>query len=307
MSDGEGISDLGRVLMLTPPSLIDVRALKKGSVMSIDETDLLAHADGNLSPDRMAEVDALIARSPELAARLTVMRASVLPYRAAYEAQPLPALPTSLSTRVADLIEAESRRQQARRSSAPRLVAAFAAGVVCCAVSWTLLSTGRPVALTVRGVAPWVQAVADYQQLYSRETLANVTEDHQLSERILSELRVVDGMAVRVPDLHSAGLTFKRVQRLSFHRQPVVQMVYLPEHGDPIAVCITPEVRADEDPRVQQIDGLSTVSWRRGNLGYVLLGKAPPQSLLELARRLANGETGSLYGRGSDPLKPTTA
>jgi anti-sigma factor RsiW len=275
--------------------------------MGIDETDLLAYVDGNLPPDRMAEVDALIARSPELAARLTVMRASVLPYRAAYEAQSLPPLPTSVSMRVADLIEGESRRQQARRSSAPRLVAAFAAGVVCCAVSWTLLSTGRPVASAGRGVTPWVQAVADYQQLYSRETLTNVTEDPQLSERIISQLRVVDGMTVRVPDLRGAGLNFKRVQRLSFHRQPVVQMVYLPEHGDPIAVCITREVRADEDPRVQQIDELSTVSWRRDNLGYVLLGKAPPQSLLELARRLANSETGSLYGHGSDPATANAA
>ena len=231
----------------------------------------------------------------------------VLPYRAAYEAQPLPPLPTSLSTRVADLIEAESRRQRARRSSGPRFVAAFAAGVVCCALSWTLLSTWQPLALTARGVAPWIQAVADYQQLYSRETLADVTEDHQLSERIIGELRVVDGMTVRVPDLRSAGLTFKRVQRLSFHRQPVVQMVYLPEHGDPIAVCITRDVRADEDPHVQQIDELSTVSWRRGNLGYVLLGKAPAQSMLELARRLANGDTGSLYGRDRGAVEATAA
>ena len=275
--------------------------------MSIDETDLLAYADGDLSPARMAEVDAVVARAPELAARLAVMRASVLPYRAAYEAQPLPPLPTSLSTRVADLIEAESRRQRARRSSGPRFVAAFAAGVVCCALSWTLLSTWQPLALTARGVAPWIQAVADYQQLYSRETLADVTEDHQLSERIIGELRVVDGMTVRVPDLRSAGLTFKRVQRLSFHRQPVVQMVYLPEHGDPIAVCITRDVRADEDPHVQQVDELSTVSWRRGNLGYVLLGKAPAQSMLELARRLANGDTGSLYGRDRGAVEATAA
>jgi anti-sigma factor RsiW len=255
----------------------------------------------------MAEVDAVVARAPELAARLAVMRASVLPYRAAYEAQPLPPLPTSLSTRVADLIEAESRRQRARRSSGPRFVAAFAAGVVCCTLSGALLSTWQPLALTARGVAPWIQAVADYQQLYSRETLADVTEDHQLSERIIGELRVVDGMTVRVPDLRSAGLTFKRVQRLSFHRQPVVQMVYLPEHGDPIAVCITRDVRPDEDPHVQQIDELSTVSWRRGNLGYVLLGKAPAQSMLELARRLASGDTGSLYGRDGGPVEATAA
>jgi hypothetical protein len=114
-------------------------------------------------------------------------------------------------------------------------------------------------------------------------------------------------MSVRVPDLRGAGLTFKRVQRLSFHQQPVLQMVYLPEHGNPIALCVTRDVRADEDPHGQQIDELSTVSWRRSNLGYVLLGKAPEQLMLELAQRLASGETDSLYGRGGDPAKPTTS
>lgn len=275
--------------------------------MSIDETDLLAYADGNLSPERMAEVETKVTCSPELAARLAAMRVSVLPYGAAYEAQPLPPVPARLKARIDDLIEADSRRQQARRSSWPRLVTAFAAGVVCCAVSWTLLSTERPLTLTARGVSPWIQAVADYQQLYSRETVANVTEDHQLSERVISGLRVADGMSVRVPDLHSAGLTFKRVQRLSFHQQPVVQMVYLPEHGDPIALCVTRDVRADEDPHAQQIDELNAVTWRRGNLGYVLLGKAPTQSMLGVAQRLASGETGSLYGRGGDAVKATAA
>jgi anti-sigma factor RsiW len=267
----------------------------KETAMSIDETDLLAYADGNLSPERVAEVEAGVARSPELAARLAAIRASALPYGVAYEAQPLPAVPARLRARIADLIEADSRRRQPRGAAWPRLAAAFAAGVVCCALTWTLLSTG-PRALTAPLVSPWIQAVADYQQLYSRETLAHIAEDHQLSERVIGDLRDVDGMNVRVPDLRSAGLTFKRVQRLSFHQQPVVQMVYLPEHGDPIAVCVTRDERADEDPSARQIDALSTVAWRRGSLGYVLLGRASVQSMLELARQLASGELGSLYG-----------
>jgi anti-sigma factor RsiW len=152
-----------------------------------------------------------------------------------------------------------------------------------------------------------MQAVADYQQLYSRETLADVTEDQLLSERVISDLRAVDGITVQVPDLRGAGLTFKRVQRLSFQGEPVVQMVYLPEHGDPVAFCVTRDVRADEDPHAQQIGALSTVSWRRGNLGYLLLGKAAAQSMLELARHVASGETGHLYGRRGHPVKASAA
>ena len=66
-------------------------------------------------------------------------------------------------------------------------------------------------------------------------------------------------------------------------------------------------MRADADPHAQQIDELNTVSWRRGKLGYVLLGKAPAPLMLELAQGLASGETTSLYGRGGDPVKATAA
>ena len=59
------------------------------------------------------------------------------------------------------------------------------------------------------------------------------------------------------------------MQRLSFHDQPVVQMVYVPERGEPIALCVTPDARPDEAPHAQQIGEMSSVAWRRGNLEYV--------------------------------------
>ena len=139
-----------------------------------------------------------------------------------------------LSQRIAALVTADSRRQQ-------------------------------------RGqVEPWIQAVADYQQLYSRATVTQVTEDPQLSARVISDLWTADRMRVVVPDLRSAGLRFKRVQRLSFREQPVVQMVYLPEQGEPVALCVTRDARPDEQPHAQQIGELSTVAWRHGELGCVL-------------------------------------
>lgn len=274
--------------------------------MSVDETDLLAYVDGLLTPKRRAEVEAAVAGCPELAASLAAMRASVLPYDAAYAARPPPAVPSRLSARIRELVDADSRRQQRHTASWPRLTTAFAAGVACCAIALTLLSNGSFTSTAAR-VSPWIQAVADYQQLYTRETVANLTEDPRLTERIISELQVADGMNVRVPDLRSHGLTFKRVQRLSLHRQPVVQMVYLPEHGEPIAVCVTRDARPDEAPHARQIDELSTVAWRRGNLGYVVLGKVPAQELLNLAQRLASDETGSLYGQGSGPAPASAA
>ena len=138
--------------------------------------------------------------------------------------------------------------------------------------------------------------MADYQQLYSRATLTHVTQDPQLSARIINDLQAADSLKVVVPDLRSAGLTFKRVQRLSFHERAVVQMVYLPEQGEPIALCVTRDARPDEPPHARQIGEMSTVAWRQGNVGYVLLGRGSAQALMDLGRRIATGETGRLYG-----------
>jgi hypothetical protein len=87
---------------------------------------------------------------------------------------------------------------------------------------------GASAASAGTGVSPWITAAAGYRQFYSRETLADVKADPELSERTAHQIRQDDRLAVQIPDLHSAGLTFKRVQRLSFNNQPLVQIVYLP-------------------------------------------------------------------------------
>ena len=270
--------------------------------MVIDDRDLLAYADGQLAPARRAEIEAAIASSADVTGRVNAMRLSALPYAAAFEAQILPPVPRELSDRIAALAGADSRRRQRGQSAWPKLATAFAAGVLCCAIALKLLSSGVTGSSATAHTEPWIQAVADYQQLYSRATVARVTEDPQLSARVISDLWSADGMRVVVPDLRAAGLTFKRVQRLSFHGQPVVQMVYLPEQGEPVALCVTRDARPDEKPRAQQIGELSTVAWRHGELGYVLLGKAPAEVLMDLGSRIAKGQTNSLYGRtGSSP------
>jgi len=274
--------------------------------MAIDDRDLLAYADGQLARERRAEIEAAMASSTDVVRRVRAMRASALPYAAAFEAQILPPVPRELSHRIEALVSADCHRQQRSRWEWPRLTAAFAAGVLGCVVALRLLSSGVPTFLPTAQVEPWIQAVADYQQLYSRATVTPVTEDAQASARVISDLWTSDGMKVVVPDLRDSGLSFKRVQRLSFHDTPIVQMVYLPEQGEPIALCVTRDTRPDEKPHAQQIGKLSSIAWRHGDLGFVLLGKGSTQGLMELGRHIANGQTPSLYGQtGSSSVRPT--
>ncbi|MDQ7976264.1 anti-sigma factor [Paraburkholderia sp. SARCC-3016] len=189
------------------------------------------------------------------------------------------------------------------------LAVAFVAGAFCWGAVFRLAADSRagagmfdgtPLAsLTGSAASPWVVAAAGYQQLYAHETLAEVQPDMVQSARIVDEIRQEDGLDVHVPDLSASGLTFKRVQRLRFHGRPLVQIVYLPASGSPVALCVTKEAKPDHPIAEQRIDDMSVVTWRRGQLGYALIGKSDGIALPDLGKMLAESHNSQLFGKAS--------
>ncbi|WP_244851014.1 anti-sigma factor [Caballeronia sp. SL2Y3] len=157
-------------------------------------------------------------------------------------------------------------------------------------------------ASTDPAAAPWVEAAAHYQQLYSRETLANVDADAALSQTTLDKIRQEDRLDIHIPDLRAYGLTFKRVQRLQFHGRPLVQIVYLPAQGNPVALCLMHEAQADAMPADRTVASMAVVTWRRAHIGYALIGASGDAALNRLARSLAQGDAASLFGAVAPPL-----
>jgi len=151
-------------------------------------------------------------------------------------------------------------------------------------------------------------AAASYQQLYSRETLAYVDPDTNLSIKTIKEIREDDGLALRIPDLSAAGLTFKRVQRLRFNNKPLVQIVYLPAKGAPIALCVMKEVKPDAGVAGQQVDSMTVVTWRQAELGYALIGQPEGVDLTALGKQISAGGTAPLFSRAtSSPVAAALA
>ncbi|VVD84705.1 anti-sigma factor [Pandoraea cepalis] len=199
----------------------------------------------------------------------------------------------------------------ARRVRAGWLLAAFAAGVAATAITlpWlpgalSRLGTGGGALMTASVTAPpkspqgttWVRAAAEYQQLYVRDTVASVRVDDGDIARTVGDIRHDDKLDISVPDLRSQGLTFKSVQRLRWQDRTLVQMVYLPETGDPVALCVVRDPRPDQDVAEQQIDRMGVVTWRKGQLGYALIGAPGAINLKAVARGLSQGQVAPLYG-----------
>lgn len=188
------------------------------------------------------------------------------------------------------------------------LAVAFVGGAFCCGVVLRLApgvgfneagkTSGNTttVAAATMGSLPWVQVAASYQQLYSRDTVAHLWPDSSDAQSTVNEIRNEDGIALRVPDLSKAGLRFIRVQRLKFHGRPLVQIIYLPQKGDPVALCVIKENKANQSVASQSIDTMNVVTWRESNLGYALIGATSNGDLAPLGKEIAERRFDPLFG-----------
>ncbi|MGY2288478.1 anti-sigma factor family protein [Pseudomonas sp. SDO528_S397] len=298
--------------------------------MVADDVLLMAYVDGELTPQQNQELERLIDASPDLAERVSRLMASCLPYEEAFARQKLPPVPESLKLNIAAL----AAQHSAVSAKAPASAAAtarkdsvfarlfdgvrakfawpalsFAAGAACYAL---VLQIGAFNGLFKPGVdatapvvaqaLPWVQQAAAYQHLYTRETVAYGAQPPDVISRTLADIRQVDGLPVRVPDLSSAGLTFKRVQRLRFNNKALIQLVYLPENGAPVALCIMKEPKPDQGVAQQSVAQMNVVTWRESEMGYALIGEPTGVDLNAVARLVADHSAAQLFTLNAAPL-----
>ena len=271
------------------PVLADVVASLRASRLPYRETfvaQVLPPVPENLS----AHLDALL-RTHAQRQQTGITAAGEIPQAKAPAANDAPVAP----------LASVNEPAPGRRVRSWWLAAAFAAGVAVTAVTMPLLQGGLQKAglggtvLTSATTSPpkspqgvtWVRAAAEYQQLYARDTVASIKVDDSDTAHTVADIQRDDQLDIRVPDLKAQGLTFKRVQRLRWQDRALVQMVYLPEKGDPIALCAVKDPRPDQGVAEQHIDRMGVLSWRKGQVGYALIGAPGSVDLKAVATSLA--------------------
>lgn len=273
--------------------------------MSLDEVTLLAYVDGELPAHRRSEVEAAIAANSELAHTVRALRVSRLPYESAYERQATPAVPAALRTQVEELAAvALASREFASREFAgrelawaggapaghepkspwPRASGWFAAMLVMLAIGWFAGYLGgqraQPAQSAPASVEAWVRMVSSYHSMYGRDTVVDGGVASAQVAALKARLADQHGLNLKIPDLEAEGLRFVRAQQLQFNGKMVLQLVYLPKEGLPIALCLIPSKKQAE--RSLTIDGQQAVTWRTGDWGYVLIGQKPLPELERL-------------------------
>ncbi|WP_321963751.1 anti-sigma factor [Paraburkholderia sp. J7] len=289
--------------------------------MIADDAQLLAYVDGRLSPDERAAIEAQLRESDEARKKVSLLRASQVDFAGAFAEQALPPVPESLRLSIDEMVRAQPSasandkttplsEQQASAPVKSRLrrvpvwlaaacvAGAFVAGQLVRFDS--LLGPGGPGSgsahlASASEMSPWVQAAVGYQRLYTRETVAYWQDDPALAAKVVEDIRRDDRLALRVPDLSSAGLTFKSVQRLHFHNKPLVQIVYLPRSGPPVALCVMKDARPDEAVASRTVDSMGVTTWRQNELTYALIGQTSDVDLAEIGKRISNLDTSALF------------
>ncbi|UEP39231.1 zf-HC2 domain-containing protein [Burkholderia ambifaria] len=292
--------------------------------MKMDDILLMAYVDGELTSHEREEVDRAIDTSADIARRVALFEASVLPYQYAFQRQEWPPLPQSLISKVAEIARAYAgpsaqsaaggvRRKDAPasrpdahalssapvrsriRAMVPWLAAAFVAGAFCCGA--VLHFAPRDALMTARTqISPWIMAAVNYQRLYTRDTVAFDSSNLAAAAHMVENIRRDDGLRIRIPDLRSVGLTFKRIQRLNFNHKPLVQIVYLPEKGLPVALCVMKDERPDTALARQQVGSMEVVTWRRASVTYALIAAPGDTDLGAIGKRIADNGMEEVLG-----------
>ena len=129
--------------------------------MNVDDILLMSYVDDEVSPQQRAEVEAALAQSPELAQRAAALRASRLPYQAAFRAQTLSTMPPALAARIAAMAQAAARAPEALSPAAANPRSASPSGAAASATAAASPAQPAHPAMRARraaanGVAAWL-------------------------------------------------------------------------------------------------------------------------------------------------------
>ena len=275
---------------------------------TISDETLVAYLDGELPEGDRAAVDAAISQDQELRERLLLLEDGERPWKEAF-AGLLEQAP--LEKMEADLAAAMQRQEQETAANkfveSPPIVGEPAndqgpgrwwrpAMAACVAI--TLLvgfaagyGTNEVQNTQVAGIASsdaeaWRQAVADYQALYTRETLSIAPKDPAIHRTGLQRVSKSLGLSLPAAVSEVGGLDYKRAQILKFGTQPLAQLAYLYKDEIPVAFCIVKLDEADRAASNEVRSGLNIVHWAKGGYSLMLVGDLSTEALNEFAREL---------------------
>ncbi len=251
------------------------------AALPLTEDDLHAYADGQLSPERAAQVGDALEREPALAARLTDIRQQNARLRAALD----PWLGETLPRELFDAAKpSRSWRDRRVRRAWPVIVLAAAASLfVGIGLGWQLRNemleqAGTPVTFP--------RQAALTHALYAGDANRPVEIWANDEERMVRWLSKRLSFPLRAPNLNDVGFALVGGRLVAGNEKPGALFMY--ENADKQRISLL--VRKDDERtretafRYAYEDGVGVFYWIDDACGYALSGKLERAQLLSIAR-----------------------
>ncbi len=246
-----------------------------------DDALLVAYLDGALSAETRAALEARLAGEAALEARLEEFRRGGRDFAGAYAALLAGAPRERLSAILAGAVEQVQRPASRPRNWWPAAIAAAIALFVLGAGAGYLvpLATGLVQPVQVAETPNWRQAVAEYMGLMTADTLAVIPNSPAVLADELSAVGQKVTLDLTADKLALPHVYLKRAVLYDFHGKPLVQLAYLSHDDGPLAFCIIANGKPDAPVAAETREGFNIVFWNKNGLGYMLIGKAPQDTL----------------------------
>jgi anti-sigma factor RsiW len=262
------------------------------------DEQLVAYLDGELPLEARGEVNRVLGASAEARDRLEYLRAGDRPFADALDSllanAPVEKLTASLGFQT-PAAQPEVVAPQHSVGWAPMAAAAavlvalfggFLGGMVAPVLEQptelALVEEEEPEEEPVVAERGWRQAVADYQILFTNDSLS----PYQGGDSGLALANAALGIPLDQIASDVEGLNFRRVQLLQFKNKVLVQVAYLSHTGKPVSFCVIASGKPEQAVEIEKRNGLEIVHWILAGYGFMVIGDVPPGELEVIASDL---------------------
>ena len=232
-----------------------------------------AYVDGELTEEERAAVEDMASKDPRIAEELEGLFALNNDLRDVFNGlleKPVPA----------EIIEAtKPTPAPANTNKAPlrALAASLLIGATLGAGGMWFNQASKQ-QLQVAAARSWLGEVAEYHQIYARQTRHLVEVPASEKDHIEKWLAKEVGVDFKVPDLEAAGWTFQGARLLVAAGKPVAQLMYTNADGAVIAICgLQNGSGTAADTELRAFGDVHMATWKSETGSFAIVGDAPEE------------------------------
>ncbi|MBL1407054.1 MAG: hypothetical protein COC00_013785 [Rhizobiales bacterium] len=238
--------------------------------VKITDEEITAYLDGEFEYTLAAEIENAINNNPAFASRVKALSIDKQNFEKDYDGL------LEKAPRAPNFANKKTTLNKSFSGEFFGLSGIIIGKIVAVACLVLLLGAGIGSYSTNYSQPKWINYVASYQSLYSKNTLAHINQNELEATQELKRVSAAIGRDIALENLKLPDiLNYKRAQILNFRGQDLMQITYLSKSGVPIALCIMRFETTGQKPEAPQfntLEGMQSGYWQQGGYQFFLIG-----------------------------------